>query len=78
MAFIFCVGCKNIKFNLRAIYVPNAVGGFECTMAGIENGGNHCFFNSLIQCILNRQEIRHGLFNHFTFHGAKRKRNGKL
>ena len=46
-------------------------------MVGIENIVNHCFFNSLMHCVLNRQEVRHAVFNHFTFHTKGKDEQGK-
>ena len=51
------------------------IDGFK--MAGIENIANHCFFNSLMHCVLNRQEVRHAVFNHFTFQTKGREEQGK-
>ena len=40
---------------------------FQCQakMAGIKNRSNYCFLSSLLHCVLNCNEIRNFLFDHY-------------
>ena len=41
-------------------------GGFSVfCMAGIENTSNYCFLSSLLHCVLNCNDIRNFLFDHY-------------
>ena len=68
----FFYACANI------IYFDGFSVGADRSMVGIENTSNYCFLSSLLHCVLNCNDIRNFLFDHYKCNAGLISHNSKF
>lgn len=58
-ALFFYVGINKVIFSSWFSFII-------ASMAGIQNARNYCFFNTIVQCISNCNDVRNYLWEHYS------------
>ena len=81
-ALCFYAGCKFYRAFFLRVLKHNYFRWFSFRpqekMAGIENRSNYCFLSSLLHCVMNCNEIRNFLFDHYKRNTGLLNHNSKF
>ena len=78
LCLIFTWSLEHMRVISALIFLYfDGLGTLPFVMAGVENTANYCFLSSLLQLVLNSNEVRNYFSNHVRFHKGNIGHSGK-